>query len=357
MGLVYNNPIYPFSAAFSLMIVGGAFCERVSGVAMMTPRPSPRFNEDGSFKIVQFTDLHFGEAESTLWGPFQDLGSLHVIGVVLDEEKPDLVAFTGDQITGNNIMYNQTAYWNMIVDPLVKRKVPWASIFGNHDTMSCCNAQSGDGKNATASRRELMDFDTSFPLSHSKPATNLTHAVSTYYIDVLLPSSDQTGARLWFFDTGGGSYPEHMFQDQVDWFVSTHHALPAAKVELAFLHIPLPEYVDAREKGTNCFGMADDGVATTDNNGNLFEALRSAGVRATFVGHNHGNDWCCEVNGVYLCFGRHSGHGGYGKWDRGGRTIEIEKFGASVQTHVRMENTSTIHAGILYPAHTARDNE
>jgi len=34
-----------------------------------------RFREDGSFKIVQFTDLHFGEGEDQSWGAIQDLNS------------------------------------------------------------------------------------------------------------------------------------------------------------------------------------------------------------------------------------------------------------------------------------------
>ena len=94
-----------------------------------------RFRGDGTFSIVQFADLHFGEAENLGWGPLQDLGSLHVINAVLDNEKPDLAVFTGDQITGNNIKQNATAYWKMIVEPCEVRHTHFASIFGNHDTM------------------------------------------------------------------------------------------------------------------------------------------------------------------------------------------------------------------------------
>jgi len=40
----------------------------------------------------------------------------------------------------------------------------------------------------------------------------------------------------------------------------------------------------------------------------LFNAFQKMGdVKATFVGHDHGNDWCCLYEGIRLCFGRHTG--------------------------------------------------
>src|SRR5689334_13148138 len=35
---------------------------------------------------------------------------------------------------------------------------------------------------------------------------------------------------------------------------------------------------------------------------------------ALLAGHDHGNDWCCRKQGISLCWGRHSGYGGYGTW-------------------------------------------
>ena len=59
------------------------------------------------------------------------------------------------------------------------------------------------------------------------------------------------------------------------------------------------------------------------------------------------------IGGVVLtkafsyAFGRHSGYGGYGSWARGSRAIIIEEYGKKVTTHVRMENGTIIHEGIL----------
>jgi predicted MPP superfamily phosphohydrolase len=53
-------------------------------------KPSLRFRSDGTFKIVQFTDLHYGEAEE------KDTNSSIAQDKILAIEKPDLVVMTGD---------------------------------------------------------------------------------------------------------------------------------------------------------------------------------------------------------------------------------------------------------------------
>lgn len=83
----------------------------------------------GTFKILQFADLHYGEGENESWGPEQDIHSTRVINNVLGAENPDLVVYTGDQITGNNIRKNATAYWAELIAPV---------IASNHRFVACC---------------------------------------------------------------------------------------------------------------------------------------------------------------------------------------------------------------------------
>ena len=52
------------------------------------------FNKEGTFKIVQFTDIHYQHGN-----PKSDTALL-LINRVLDREKPDMVVFTGDIVTG-----------------------------------------------------------------------------------------------------------------------------------------------------------------------------------------------------------------------------------------------------------------
>jgi hypothetical protein len=47
-------------------------------------------------------------------------------------------------------------------------------------------------------------------------------------------------------------------------------------------------------------------------------------------------------DGLFLCFGRHTGHGGYGSWRRGSRQIMLreETLGKEVETWIRLEDSS-----------------
>lgn len=86
-------------------------------------KPALKFNKDGKFKIVQFTDVHY------IHGNPKSAVSLERINEVLDTEKPDLVLFTGD------VTYGQPAEEGMrtILNLAANRKIPFGVTFGNHD--------------------------------------------------------------------------------------------------------------------------------------------------------------------------------------------------------------------------------
>lgn len=93
-----------------------------------------RFSEDGTFKIAQFTDIHYGEGEGELWGPEQDRQSTNCMKQILEfEGSVDLAIFTGDLITGNNIYDNATSYWSQMLTSVNDTSTKFATLFGNHD--------------------------------------------------------------------------------------------------------------------------------------------------------------------------------------------------------------------------------
>jgi len=92
-----------------------------------------RFSMDGTFKLAQFTDVHYGEGESESWGPEQDRQSTNCMKAILEMEEPDFVIFTGDLITGNNIYDNATAYWSNMLVAVNESNTKFATLFGNHD--------------------------------------------------------------------------------------------------------------------------------------------------------------------------------------------------------------------------------
>ena len=77
------------------------------------------------------------------------------------------------------------------------------------------------------------------------------------------------------------------------------------------------------------------------------ELFFSLSWQAIFVGHNHGLDWCCPYEKLWLCFARHTGYGGYGDWPRGARIIEITQQPFSFRTWIRMED-SVVYSKVVH---------
>lgn len=54
-------------------------------------KPRITFNEDGSFKLTIFSDVHFGENPWDSWGPEQDINTTALMKTLLKIETPDYV--------------------------------------------------------------------------------------------------------------------------------------------------------------------------------------------------------------------------------------------------------------------------
>ena len=104
----------------------------ISDAAVLSASPSSETSSTLSvpLKICQFADLHYGEAPNLVWGPQQDRNSTRVMNNVLIAEQPDLVVFTGDQITGNNIVDNATDVLREVFSVVESFGIPFSSIFG-----------------------------------------------------------------------------------------------------------------------------------------------------------------------------------------------------------------------------------
>ncbi|XP_016495774.1 putative inactive purple acid phosphatase 16 [Nicotiana tabacum] len=325
-----------------------------------------------SFKIVLFADLHFGEDTWTDWGPRQDVNSIKVMSTVLDQEHPDFVVYLGDVITANNIpIKNASLYWDQAISPTRDRRIPWASVFGNHDDMyfewpmewfsstgipplhcrvnvSCLPESEGDCSFKGTTRSELMMNELEMnKLSYSKfGPKDLWPSVSNYVLKLSYANNRESViAYMYFLDSGGGSYPEVISNAQAEWFNCTSQEInPNSRVpEIIFWHIPSQAYKEVAPKFDahgNCIGsLFMEEVAAQGAEMGMMELLEGrSSVKAVFVGHNHGLDWCCPYKKLWLCYARHSGYGGYGNWPRGARILEITKQPFSLKSWIRMED-------------------
>ncbi|KAF3769936.1 hypothetical protein M406DRAFT_35292 [Cryphonectria parasitica EP155] len=357
-----------------------------------------KFRDDGTFQIAVFEDLHFGENAWDSWGPQQDINSVRVMNTILDTEDPDLIVLNGDLITGNNaFLENATAYVDEIVAPLVARGLTWASTYGNHDS------------DFNLSRQALWARESLWPNSRTgnmvagedgqqQPQAGITN----YYLPVYGSScgpSCMPALILWFFDSRGGqSYqqldadgntvPQPCWVDEsvVAWFRSTREALSAAwegRVipSLAFVHIPVAaaQALQVEDGVSPAFqpGVNDDvplaaqgqgwcangtvGCAYGGQDVPFMEALvETEGLMGVFSGHDHGDTWCYKWdgttpslnlpgNGLNLCFGQHTGYGGYGHWIRGSRQILVTEAqlqlplqDLAVDTWIRTEDAGVV---------------
>lgn len=180
----------------------------------------------------------------------------------------------------------------------------------------------------------------------SEGPKDLWPSISNYVLQISPTDNPQSPlAYLYFLDSGGGSYPEVISNAQSEWFKNQSLQInPDSRVpELIFWHIPSKAYekvapwIGVRRP---CVGSINtETVASQEAETGIMEILQNRpSVKAVFVGHNHGLDWCCPYKKLWLCFARHTGYGGYGNWARGARIIEISQHPFSIKSWIRMEN-------------------
>ncbi|CAL3973368.1 unnamed protein product [Diplocarpon coronariae] len=348
-------------------------------------------NAYDEFRITIFSDLHYGEEEDG-WGIDQDLRSSRVMNDVLDIERPDFVVLIdGDLITGENtFLSNSTKYLDVIVRPLVDRNLSWASTYGNHDSQF------------NLSRRALFAEEEKYEGSYTRAEVAGGEGVTNYYLLIYPPSrrgkgdgdEDSPAAILWFFDSQGGAHfqgveeyiPNFVPASVVSWFTSTSSHLAArfnkTIPSLAFVHIPPSAFLALQEtvfpeRGDESAvfpGLNDDVPLAAQGQGQgegrdvgFMQALiDTPGLHSVYSGHDHGDAWCANwpadvtgvvreegVEGPKLCFGKHSGYGGYGRWRRGARCLSLSFQKGSgesggygemeVETWVRMEGGEVVN--------------
>jgi hypothetical protein len=310
-------------------------------------------------RIVQFTDLHMGEDDSN------DLMTVGLMRSVLHSEKPDFIVFTGDQVTGYEVitLEQRLILWQRSLSIAAEFGIPFATLFGNHDDqlyhsdlflwnriahwvflieLSICAALFVCLRKrrrlacfilslglslvlvlvttpSKAVRGELVAHEhRAYPtLSHTGVGPGDLSGVSNYR--VILEMSGKS-VPMYFLDSGGGMIDNVISPDQLGWLLS----FQPSEYALAFVHVAPVQFGSVFSD--RCRGDAPhEGSTACPGSETLLKTLRSIGVGALFVGHDHGNSWCCDSDAMLLCYGKHSGFGGY-DFDatlRGARVIDV----------------------------------
>ncbi len=224
------------------------------------------FKKDGTFKIVQFTDMHYKHGD-----PKSDT-TLMLIPRILDTEKPDMVIFTGDIVTGA-----VQEGWDAVTKFVIDRKIPFAVTLGNHD------------HEQGVTREEIADIVTSYPFNINR-LSEISHG---RVMDNVIPVYSSL-KPLW--------YREQSIHYTVK---NNFHPLPA----LAYFHIPLPEYKLAFDDEKNIrYGERKEDECPPGLNSGMFFSMKEMGdIMGTFVGHDHVNDYIVNYHGIALTYGHFSG--------------------------------------------------
>lgn len=285
------------------------------------------FREDKSFKILQFTDIHFTHDDE------RDHQTVELLYKIIKEEMPDLIITTGDTVYGEQ----NVEYLPKVLAPFIESGIPWTWTFGNHDV------------EFAGSHEALFEEVLKLPgcVAFHDPAS--VDGVGNHVLKIV-NDKGQTKWLVFAMDSGDynpmktvGGYG-FITRNQIEWYKNQIKETEKEEKEfgaLAFQHMAIPEFQELLPF-ERCYGIKRDGIGCPRINSGFFHAMLEAGhTRGLFVGHDHANDFYGKLYGITLGYGRASGYGGYGSKDhlKGARIFILnEKDTENFTTYVRLEN-------------------
>lgn len=310
-----------------------------------------RFSPEGAFRVLMLSDIQ----ESTTYDP----RSLRSLCALLDEAKPDLVVWGGDNCFGPEMhsLEDVKAFLEVFAAPMEERGIPWAHVFGNHDH---------DVPGDVWEHQALYE---AYSMHISGHTDGTVHGVTNF----LLPIYDRTGQRpvfaVWGLDSNNlaeemddllpegrmgtaAQLPNNplsvgrwstVYFDQLMWYWNTSCELERQAGEkipgLLCMHIAPHEFTMARANPELCVktGHYPENLDPAVVNSGLFSTILQRGdIRTISCGHTHMNDFEAEYCGIRLCWDACAGYRCYGIDElRGGRLFELrEDDPCHIATHM-----------------------
>lgn len=315
--------------------------------------PTLRFREDGTFRILQLTDMHLQQIVG------RNATSLALAKDLIEREKPDLIAFTGD-ISCDGSAQQMVSRLETLLNVVEPFGIPYTYTMGNHET---------DRHNGQSRHGALAEFLLARPLCIFDPG-DAKLGMGNYEVHVY--PHDGGGRPAWalyHLDGHSSHVPYHLAPGvteihdawitipQQRWLEDTHKALQRAYGSvpaILFDHVPLPEYNDVW-MFDGVYGDRFEKVYSPKVNSGLFSRLYELGdFRGVFCGHDHVNSYHGTMLGIMLAYGRCSGYHTYCQpyFKRGGRVIVLgERSGQIEDTYITLHDGTrgddTFHPPVL----------
>lgn len=312
-----------------------------------------RFNKDGKFTILQVSDA-------------QDMhiprrGMFKMLNKIYDKVNPDLVVLTGDNILGNHINDAPIGNWKNVkskkgtlrrmkkalgylLDPIEKRSLPFAFVYGNHDDRNCIT------------KKEQAEIYGSYKFCVPYNLDNNDIDCDTYNVPIYASNSDKIAYNIWLIDSAGSDDNgdncfEYVKPEAIKWYEEKSKSLEKEAGEtvmsLMFQHIPVPQTkhlfkeCDVADKTAiktrdgkfykldenKASGFAFEYPETTSEDFGQLDAIRRRGdVCALVFGHDHTNCFTGEIDGVNIVQTPGASFRSYGNMvSRGVRVFEIDE--------------------------------
>lgn len=312
-----------------------------------------KFNEDGKFIILQVSDA-------------QDMhiprrGMFKMLNKIYDEINPDMIVLTGDNILGNHIndapignrqnvktkagtLKRMKKALGYLLNPIEKRKIPFAFVYGNHDDRNCI----------TKDEQAAIYGGYDYCIPYNTENKNID--CDTYNVPVFNSTGEKVAYNIWLMDSAGYDKEndacfEFVKPEAVEWYRNKSIELEkengAPVMSLMFQHIPVPqtkelfEACNAEDKGAvkcrdgnyyrlnqdKANGFAFEYPETTSEDFGQLDALRErSDVCALVFGHDHINCFTAEIDGVNIVQSPGASFRSYGNMvSRGVRVFEIDE--------------------------------
>lgn len=298
-----------------------------------------KFNEDGTFKILQFNDT-------------QDVGKgvnskmVEFIEAALDKEQPDLVVFVGDQLSDFypfGTKEDMEKSIDNIIAPLAERDIPFLVTLGNHDHDHL----------DTISKAEQFAAYSSYDNCYMP-----TDGWDEFTVNVPILTSDGTDIAMSVFmmnthnkaESGGYS---GVVAGQNEWFKNVsaelYQAHGSAVPSMLFQHIPPKEIYSLLEvcswneegavysqydgnwykidesKAAGILGEAPCSEDFDNITGQYQSWLETDNIMGAFFGHDHVNNFVGTTDdGIVMGYNGGTGFRAYGTDD--GRSARVFEF-------------------------------
>ena len=308
--------------------------------------------KDNRFRILMIADTQEGNKVSA--------DTLALINASLDEAKPDMVVFSGDQIWGKrNFKGNANEVERVLkelTEPVSERNIPFAVCFGNHD------------RQVGLTNEEQFEIYKKFPCFIGKTTPEID-GVGNYCYEI--KDGEETKFLLYLIDSHSNlkiGY-DSVHENQIEWYRKTRdryaekNGVPVPSVVIQ--HIPVcevfelltqvrrtkmgavrgfrthdGEYFVLNKDRVNADGFMKESPADPQVNSGEFSAFCEKGeVKGLYFGHDHNNSFNGDINGIDVGYTQGAGFNVYGPGkDRGTRVIDLFTDGTLKTFDLRYKN-------------------